>query len=147
MKDRGRSAGPSSRTSRTTSVCRVPRFVRGLSADSILPNLATRNSTRLLKSLTRQGTLLLKRIKWDHSGIPVRLFPFTRDRYTESPEIVSIDPKIRFGKPCLSGTRIPTAIISERHQAGDSIDLLAKDYGRNAKEIEEAIRYEGRIAS
>ena len=89
----------------------------------------------------------LKRIKWDHGGIPVRLFPFTRDRYTESPEMVSIDPKIRFGKPCLSGTRIPTAIISERHQAGDSIDLLAKDYGRNAQEIEEAIRYEGRIAS
>jgi uncharacterized protein (DUF433 family) len=86
----------------------------------------------------------LKRIKWDRAGIPIRLFPFTRERYAESPEIVSIDPKIRFGRPCIAGTRIPTAIISERHQAGDSIDLLAKDYGRNAEEIEEAIRYEGR---
>jgi len=89
----------------------------------------------------------LKRIKWDHGGMPVRLFPFTRDRYAESPEIISIDPKIRFGKPCISGTRIPTAIIAERHQAGDSIVLLAEDYGRKAEEIEEAIRYEGRIAS
>ncbi len=89
----------------------------------------------------------LKRIKWDHGGIPIRLFPFTRDRYAESPELISIDPKIRFGKPCISGTRIPTAIITERHQAGDSIVLLAEDYGRKAEEIEEAIRYEGRIAS
>lgn len=89
----------------------------------------------------------LKRIKRDRGGIPIRLFPFTRERYAESPEFISIDPKIRFGKPCISGTRIPTAIISERHQAGDSIESLAKDYGRNAEEVEEVIRYEGRIAS
>jgi uncharacterized protein (DUF433 family) len=89
----------------------------------------------------------LKRIKRDSAGVPIRLFPFTRDRYTESPEFISIDPKIRFGKPCISGTRIPTAIILERYQAGDSIDLLAEDYGRNGEEIEEAIRYESRIAS
>jgi uncharacterized protein (DUF433 family) len=89
----------------------------------------------------------LKRIERDREGVPIRLFPFTRDRYAESPKIISIDPKIRFGKPCISGTRIPTSIISERYQAGDSIELLANDYGRNGEEIEEAIRYEGRIAS
>jgi len=89
----------------------------------------------------------LKRIEWDNGGIPIRLFPFTRDRYADSPEIISIDPKIRFGKPCISGTRIPTSIIAERHQAGDSIVVLAEDYDRKPEEIEEAIRYEGRIAS
>jgi uncharacterized protein (DUF433 family) len=91
--------------------------------------------------------LYLKRIKRDRGGVPIRLFPFTRDRYAESPEFISIDPRIRFGQPCISGTRIPTAIILERHQAGDSIDLLARDYGRNGEEIEEALRYEGRVAS
>src|SRR5262249_28724138 len=89
----------------------------------------------------------LKRIEWDSRGRPVRLFPFTRDRFEESPELIAIDPKIRFGKPCISGTRIPTSIIAERHQAGDSIEFLAKDYGRRAEEIEEAIRYEGRVAA
>lgn len=89
----------------------------------------------------------LKRVERDRGGVPVRLSPFTRERYAESPEVISIDPKIRFGKPCITGTRIPTVIISERHQAGDSIELLAKDYGRNDEEIEEVIRYEGRIAS
>jgi hypothetical protein len=52
----------------------------------------------------------LDRIKWDRGGMPVRLFPFTRDRYAESPQIISIDPRIRFGTPCISGTRIRTAI-------------------------------------
>jgi uncharacterized protein (DUF433 family) len=108
-----------------------------------------------LVTITRHGQMAMKlimavylrRIEWDNAGMPVRLFPFTRDRYEESPEIVSIDPRIRFGKPCINGTRIPTSIIAERHQAGDSIDFLAKDYGRTAEEIEEAIRYEGRIAA
>ena len=89
----------------------------------------------------------LRRIKRNQFGTPIRLFPFTRERYAESPEFISIDPRIRFGKPCISGTRIPTAMIIERHQAGDSIDLLTKDYGLNGEKIEEAIRYESRIAS
>ncbi len=32
----------------------------------------------------------LSRIKRDRGGIPIRLFPFTRDRYAESPELISI---------------------------------------------------------
>jgi uncharacterized protein (DUF433 family) len=108
-----------------------------------------------LVNISRQGQMemkaimadYLKRIEWDARGIAIRLFPFTRERYRESPEIISIDPRIRFGKPCISGTRIPTSILVERHQAGDSILLLAKDYGRKPEEIEEAIRYESRIAS
>ena len=89
----------------------------------------------------------LKRVEWDSKGKPIRLFPFTRDRYGESPELIAIDPMIRFGKPCIRGTRIPTSIIAERHQAGDSVESLAQDYGRTAAEIEEAIRYESRIAA
>jgi uncharacterized protein (DUF433 family) len=89
----------------------------------------------------------LERVQRDSKGLPIRLFPFTREPYAESPELVAIDPKIRFGKPCVAGTRIPTSLILQRYQAGDSIQLLAKDYGRNGAEIEEAIRYESRIAS
>jgi uncharacterized protein (DUF433 family) len=89
----------------------------------------------------------LKRIEWDRSDLPIRLYPFSRERYEQSPRMISIDPKIRFGKPCIRGTRIPTSIIAERYEAGDSISLLAGDYDRQAEEIEEAIRYESRIAS
>jgi uncharacterized protein (DUF433 family) len=89
----------------------------------------------------------LKRIEWDASGLPIRLYPFTCDTIERSPHLVVIDPKIRSGKPCIAGTGIPTGIISERHRAGDSIALLAEDYGRSPEEIEEAIRYESRTAA
>lgn len=91
-------------------------------------------------------SLYLKRIEWN-KDVPIRLFPFTRQQIEHSPRIISIDPRIRFGSPCIANSGIPTAIIAERLQAGESIAFLADDYGRTIEEIEEAIRYEGRIAS
>ena len=57
-----------------------------------------------------------------------------------------IDPRVQLGRPCLRGTGLPTAVIAERHQAGDSIKVLAEDYGRSSDDIEEALRYEHRAA-
>jgi uncharacterized protein (DUF433 family) len=90
----------------------------------------------------------LKRIERDELGIPIRLFPYSRPKVEDqSPRLISIDPRIRFGRPCIAGTNLPTSIIAERHAAGDSVQSLVEDYGRETKEIEEAIRYESRIAS
>jgi uncharacterized protein (DUF433 family) len=94
--------------------------------------------------------LYLDRIDRDPHGIPIRLFPFTRqakEPQPGSPRSVAIDPAIRFGTPCIAGTRIPTSMIRERYAAGDSTEFLAADYGRSREEIEEAIRYESRVAA
>jgi uncharacterized protein (DUF433 family) len=88
----------------------------------------------------------LQRIERDHSGTPIRLYPFTRSQIVDNPRSVVIDPRIQFGRPCLADTGIPTAIIAERYLAGDSMELLARDYERQIHEIEEAIRYESRAA-
>jgi uncharacterized protein (DUF433 family) len=97
--------------------------------------------------MKRVLSLYLRRLEWNPEGFVVRLFPFTRDLFEQSPRLVSIDPQIHFGKPCIARTRITTAIVAGRHRAGDSISLLAEDYGRPGEEIEEAIRYESRIAA
>lgn len=94
--------------------------------------------------------MYLDRIERDPNGIPIRLFPFTRqvkEPLPGSPRSVAIDPVIRFGAPCIAGTRIPTSIIAERYLAGDSTELLADDYGCSQEQIDEAIRYESRVAS
>jgi uncharacterized protein (DUF433 family) len=88
--------------------------------------------------------VFLKRIERNKQGLPVRLYPFVSNRLDEQVGFVSIDPRVRFGRPCIAGTGIPTAIVAERHKAGDLIQDLAKDYGRSPREIEEAIRYEER---
>jgi uncharacterized protein (DUF433 family) len=60
--------------------------------------------------------------------------------------MVVIDRAVQFGRPCLTGTGIPTAILFARYNAGDSLKLLADDYRRSPDEIGEAIRYETRAA-
>jgi uncharacterized protein (DUF433 family) len=91
----------------------------------------------------------LKRIDQDVEGLAVRLFPFVRrkpnpnvDDTFHEPKIISLDPRVRFGRPVIAGTSIPTLEIAERFLAGDSSADLAEDYGRPVPEIEEAIRCE-----
>jgi uncharacterized protein (DUF433 family) len=99
-------------------------------------------------NVSRRGQLemivknYLRRIDRDVKGVPVRLYPYVKTRPPEAPPLVVIDPLISFGKPVLVGTGIPTSILAERFYAGDSMDVLAKDYGRERSEIEEAVQYE-----
>lgn len=87
--------------------------------------------------------LYLKRIDRSPSGLPIRLFPYTRaDIRQAPPKSIVIDPRVQFGRPCLVGTGITTSIIVERYRAGESVQELANDYRCETHGIEEAIRYE-----
>jgi len=86
----------------------------------------------------------LRRVDRSPSGVPIRLYPFTRPRTVDEPRSVAIDPTVAFGRPTLIGTGIPTEVVADRFNAGESIDELASDYGRTRAEIEEAIRFERR---
>jgi uncharacterized protein (DUF433 family) len=90
----------------------------------------------------------LKRIDRDIEGVARRLYPFTRRSFlresslSDIPKIVMIDPAIAFGKPVLNGSGISTAVLAGRHRGGDSIQSLAREYGRKTSEIQEAIEWE-----
>ncbi|MEW6073631.1 MAG: DUF433 domain-containing protein [Planctomycetota bacterium] len=105
-------------------------------------------------SLNRQGhgemrailEVYLSRIELE-GEIPARLYPFSRREHLDDPRAILIDPRVQFGRPCVAGTGIPTAVIADRWRAGESIDGLADDYGRRREEIEETIRYEIPVAA
>lgn len=87
----------------------------------------------------------LERIERDRSGLAKRLYPFTRKKMIEqrtAPKLVTIDARYMFGKPVITGSRIPTGDIAGRFYAGDSYETLVAEYGRSPEEIQEAIRYE-----
>ena len=88
----------------------------------------------------------LTRVEHDPSGRAARLYPFIRLNGTAQPRNVVINPYVSFGKPVITGTGLPTRVVAERFKAGDSISLIARDYGRKEEEIDDAIRYELRIA-
>jgi uncharacterized protein (DUF433 family) len=99
----------------------------------------SRNGQLAMKQIIK---VYLRRIERDRSGLPIRLYPFTRKAAANEPKFVVIDPQISFGRPVLAGTGIPTAIIAERYKAGESMEELADDYSRGRMDIEEAIRCE-----
>lgn len=89
----------------------------------------------------------LRRIDRDRSGVPVRVYPFTRPQLDETPRLVVIDPKLSGGRPVIAGTGLATQVIAERYKLGESIQDLAHDYERPNAEIEEAIRCELQAAA
>ena len=85
----------------------------------------------------------MQRIVRDPDGMFV-FFPFVEKRTLDEPKSIAISPAISFGRPVISGTGIPTAVIASRFHARESVGELAREYGRSDKEIEEAIRWESR---
>ena len=98
------------------------------------------------ESLRGEFALALARIERDRSGMPIRLFPFSRSTAPDAqqPKSIVIDPRLAFGRPVLSNVAVPTEIIVDRFRAGDSMIEMARDYGVDEKEIEEALRFEQR---
>ena len=87
---------------------------------------------------------LLHRVERGPSGEGiVKLFPFiTKQRVPDSPRVVEVNPRVGFGRPVITGTGVPTAVVAQRFDAGESIAKLAEEYDRTSEEIEQVIRYE-----
>ena len=83
-----------------------------------------------------------KRLEYDDSGAAVRFYPFTRGYGREDPKMVVIDPAVKFGRPVIAGTGVPTKVIAKFVKTGESMLELAEDYRVKLAQIEEAIRYE-----
>src|SRR5271156_6330493 len=103
---------------------------------------ASREGQRAMREIIG---VYLKRIEWDAKGMPIKLYPFTRDTETEAPpaldpRIVMMNPAVSFGRPVITGTGIPVSSIYERYRAGDSVADLARDFRLEISAIEEAIR-------
>ena len=85
----------------------------------------------------------LSRIERDPKGVPIKLYPFTRNDDTfEAPAPVEMNPLVAFGRPVLVGRAVPTAVLADRFKAGDSLVALSEDYDTTSEAIEEAIRCE-----
>ncbi len=108
-----------------------------------------------LVNVSQQGQLEMKeivaaylqRIERDPHGLPIRLYPFTTNQLQNAPKAIVIDPRVQFGRPCIAKRGVPTAVIVSQHKAGDSIRVLAEDFGCSSSDIEEALRYEYRGAA
>jgi uncharacterized protein (DUF433 family) len=60
---------------------------------------------------------------------------------------ISMDPDVRFGKPCLTGTRIDVATIVGALAAGESADTLAAGYSLTIDQVRSALAYVAHVAA
>jgi uncharacterized protein (DUF433 family) len=84
----------------------------------------------------------LKRVEWDSSRFPVRLYPFVSAAAPSEERSIVIDPRIAFGRPVVVRKGISTLAIAERVDAGESVEDIAADYELGPSAIEQAILYE-----
>lgn len=103
----------------------------------------SRNNQLAIAGILREH---LRRIEFEQ-GLAVRLYPFTRKPGLDEPKSVVIDPTIAFGRPVVYSTGVPTAVIAQRFDAGDSVDDLARDYDLQPAVVEEALRCERMAAA
>lgn len=119
---------------------RVDMFIREHEDDLVNLNRPEQRSFREILEIHMQ------RIEKRPEGMI--FFPFVERRSPDEPKIIMINPAVSFGRPVISGTGIPTAVIASRFHARESVSDLAAEYERADREIEEAIRWEsGAVAA
>lgn len=108
-----------------------------------------------LVNISRDGQLVipetveahLERVEYDKAVGVLKFYPFVRERSAGEPKLIVINPSLGFGKPVIAGTGISTAVIASRFNARESVPDLAKEYGLETEQIEEAIRWETRAVA
>ena len=60
---------------------------------------------------------------------------------------ISMDPAIRFGKPCLIGTRMDVATVVGALAAGESFEEVERSYSLTRDQILAALRYAEHVAA
>lgn len=63
-----------------------------------------------------------------------------------APRIV-VDPKVRFGKPVIKGTRVPVELAVAKLAGGMTMDEVQKEYGLTKADILAALDYAAKIVA
>jgi uncharacterized protein (DUF433 family) len=60
---------------------------------------------------------------------------------------VTVDPEVVHGKPVVSGTRIPVALVLGQLAAGVSYEELEREYGLSQEQAQAAIGYAAQLVA
>jgi uncharacterized protein (DUF433 family) len=60
---------------------------------------------------------------------------------------ITMNPDVRFGKPCVSGTRMDVATIIGLIAAGETVDTVATEYQLSVDQVRAALAYAAHVAA
>jgi uncharacterized protein (DUF433 family) len=58
---------------------------------------------------------------------------------------ISIDPEVRFGRPCLAGTRVDVATVVGALAAGESFETVQDEYALSREQVLTALEYAAHV--
>jgi len=60
---------------------------------------------------------------------------------------ITMDPDVRFGKPCIAGTRMVVATVIGLVASGETFDTIATEYQLTVEQIRAALSYAAHVAA
>lgn len=60
---------------------------------------------------------------------------------------ISVDPDVRFGKPCIKGTRMDVATVIGLFAAGETVETASSEYELSVEQIRAALAYAAHVAT
>ena len=60
---------------------------------------------------------------------------------------ITIDPKVRFGKPIIIGTRIPVDLVVSKIAGGMEIKDIMKEYDLSREQVYTALQYAAKLVA
>ncbi len=58
---------------------------------------------------------------------------------------ITVDPRVRFGKPAIKGTRVPVAVILDELAAETTMKEITREYGITLADVRAALRYAAEV--
>lgn len=62
-------------------------------------------------------------------------------------EQITVDPKVRFGKPIIAGTRIPVDLIVGKIAAGMSTEEIMREYDLTKQQVLATLSYAAKLVA
>jgi len=60
---------------------------------------------------------------------------------------ISVDPDVRFGKPCIKGTRMDVATVVGLFAAAETVETVSSEYELSVEQIRAALAYAAHVAA
>ncbi|MGH7964343.1 MAG: DUF433 domain-containing protein [Candidatus Binatia bacterium] len=58
---------------------------------------------------------------------------------------ITVDEKVRFGRPVIKGTRVPVTVVLEELATGTPSDEIAAAYGITPTDVQAVLQYAARV--
>jgi uncharacterized protein (DUF433 family) len=60
---------------------------------------------------------------------------------------ISLDPDVRSGKPCITGTRMDVATVVELFAGGETVETVSSEYQLAVEQIRAALAFAAHVTS